>query len=309
MVGSYQNYGNNIAASAKFMAFPIEHTGSSLAVLKIDDSGRKPKNMPLIHAHTDTINDLAFSPFHDHLLATGSQDSAVKIWSIPEDGLKESLTNPEATFSHKQRKVENVGFHPNADCLLYSTAATSITLWDLLEQKEIFTNNDHEDIIQSLSFKGDGSVFATNSKDKMVRIFDPRSNVPISHCENSHQNIKDSRVVWLGDQTRVLTTGFDSNRLRQVIIRDIRNFSTPEKTLELEQSTGILIPLYDPDTNMLFLAGKGDITISYLEVTDKDPYLIEGIRHSGEQTKGACLIAKRSLRVMEGEVNRILQVR
>lgn len=60
---------------------------------------------------------------------------------------------------------------------------------------------------------------------------------------------------------------------------------------------------------MLFLAGKGDITIQYLEVTDRDPYLIEGIRHTGEQTKGACLVPKRALKVMEAEVNRVLQVR
>ena len=124
----------------------------------------------------------------------------------------------------------------------------------------------------------------------------------------SHQSIKDSRIVWLGDQNRILTTGFDSGRLRQVIVRDLRNFSQPEKTLELDCSTGILMPLYDPDTNMLFLAGKGDTTIAYLEVTDKDPYFIEGIRHSGEQTKGACLVPKRALRVMEGEVNRIMQL-
>lgn len=124
----------------------------------------------------------------------------------------------------------------------------------------------------------------------------------------SHQSIKDSRVVWLGNQSRILTTGFDSGRLRQVIIRDIRNFSVPEKTLELDCSTGILMPLFDADTNMLFLAGKGDTTINYLEVTDKDPYLIEGLRHTGEQTKGACLIPKRALKVMEGEVNRVLQL-
>jgi len=59
---------------------------------------------------------------------------------------------------------------------------------------------------------------------------------------------------------------------------------------------------------MLFLAGKGDTTISYLEVTDREPYLIEGIRHNGEQTKGACLVPKRALAVMHGEVNRLLQL-
>lgn len=68
------------------------------------------------------------------------------------------------------------------------------------------------------------------------------------------------------------------------------------------------MPLYDPDTNMLFLAGKGDSTIIYMEVSDNQPHLIEGLRHTGEQTKGASLVPKRALRIMEGEVNRVLQL-
>lgn len=280
-VGSYQTYGNNIAASAAFMAFNWEHAGSSLAVLPLDDCGRKSKTMPLLHGHTDTVTDLGFSPFHDGLLATASQDCLVKIWYIPEKGLETSLTNPECTFSHKQRRVETVGFHPTADCLLHSTSAGVISLWDVTVQKEAFCHNDHPEVIQSLSWKQDGTVFSTSCKDKMVRIMDPRSSTPITMIADSHQSIKDSRVVWLGDQQRILTTGFDSARLRQIIIRDLRNFNQPEKTLELDCSTGILMPLFDPDTNMLFLAGKGDSTIAYMEVMDKDPYLIEGLRHNG----------------------------
>uniref|UniRef100_A0A1Q3FJI9 Coronin n=1 Tax=Culex tarsalis TaxID=7177 RepID=A0A1Q3FJI9_CULTA len=307
-VGSYQTYGNNIAASAAFIAFNWEHAGSSLAVLPIDDCGRKSKTMPLLHAHSDTVTYLDFSPFHDGLLATGSQDCLVKVWHIPEKGLESSISNPECSFSTKQRRVETVGFHPSADCLLWSTAMGCVSLWDLTSQQESFSNNEHPEVIQSLSWKQDGKLCATSCKDKMVRILDPRAETPISMVAESHQSIKDSRVVWLGDQNRILTTGFDAARLRQVIIRDLRNFAVTEKTLELDCSTGILMPLFDPDTNMLFLAGKGDTTISYLEVTDKDPYLIEGIRHSGEQTKGACLVPKRALRVMEGEVNRIMQL-
>ncbi|EDV91711.1 coronin-7 isoform X2 [Drosophila grimshawi] len=308
-VGSYQTYGNNIAASGAFMAFNWEHTGSSVAVLPLDDCGRKSKTMPLLHGHTDTVTDLKFSPFHDGLLATASQDCLVKIWHIPEKGLEQSLSDPEAVFSHKQRRVETVGFHPTADGLMYSTAAGCVALFDIAAQKEIFSNNEHPEVIQSVSWREDGTVLATSCKDKCLRIFDPRAaGTPIQMQTESHQSIKDSRVVWLGNQTRILTTGFDAARLRQVIIRDIRNFNTPEKTLELDCSTGILMPLFDPDTNMLFLAGKGDTTINYLEITDKDPYLIEGLRHTGEQTKGACLVPKRALKVMEAEVNRVLQL-
>ncbi|XP_047027528.1 coronin-7 isoform X2 [Helicoverpa zea] len=307
-VGSYQTYGNNICASAAFMAFNWEHVGSSMAVLPLDDCGRKSKTMPLLHAHSDTITDMEFSPFHDGLLLTGSQDSLVKIWHIPPEGLKESLSTPECTLSQKQRRVENVGFHPVADGLIHVASGHELALWDLTKQKEAFVNRDHSEVIQSTSWKKDGKLLATSCKDKKVRIIDPRASTAVADVANSHQNIKDSRIVWLGDQDRILTTGFDSARLRQIMIRDVRNLSQTQKTLELDCSTGILMPLFDPDTNMLFLAGKGDTTILYMELTDREPYLIEGLRHSGEQTKGACLVPKRALRVMEGEVNRVLQL-
>lgn len=262
-VGSYQTYGNNITASAQFMAFNWDHAGSSVAVLPLDDCGRKSKLMPLLHAHSDTVTDMDFSPFDDGMLATGSQDCLVKIWHIPPGGLQESLSNPECVFSHKQRRVETVGFHPTADFLLHSSSYTHFTLWDLVSQQEIFSNSEHSEVIQSVSWKKDGTLVATSCKDKQVRILDPRVEKACVKTANSHQSIKDSRVVWLGDQNRILTTGFDAQRLRQVIIRDLRNFSDVEKSLELDCSTGILIPLYDADTGMLFLAGKGKNIVNY----------------------------------------------
>ncbi|XP_077261446.1 coronin isoform X2 [Temnothorax americanus] len=307
-VGSYQTYGNNITASAAFMAFNVDHNGSSLAVLPLEDCGRKSKTMPLLHAHADTVTDMDFSPFHDGLLATGSQDCLVKLWHIPESGLEESLCNPECTFSHRQRRVEAVCWHPSAEHLLTTASFTNLSLWDVLSQQELFSNNsDHTEVIQSVSWKEDGTVLATCCKDKQLRIIDPRASPCIVNSCSSHQSIKDSRIVWLNSD-RILTTGFDAARLRQVYIRDLRHLNEPVKTLELDCSTGILMPLFDSDTNMLFLAGKGDTTIMYMEVTDRDPYLVEGIRHSGEQTKGVCLVPKRALNVMQAEVNRLLQL-
>ncbi|XP_026297582.1 coronin-7 isoform X2 [Apis mellifera] len=307
-VGSYQTYGNNITASAAFMAFNVDHNGSNLAVLPLEDYGRKSKTMPLLHAHADTVTDMDFSPFHDGLLATGSQDCLVKLWHIPETGLEEPLCNPECTFSHRQRRVEVVCWHPSAEHLLTTVSYTNLSLWDVISQQELFSNNEHTDVIQSLSWKQDGVLLATSCKDKQVRIIDPRASTCIVNSCSSHQSIKDSRCVWLNNSDRILTTGFDAARLRQIYIRDLRHLNEPVKTLELDCSTGILMPLFDPDTNMLFLAGKGDTTIMYMEVMDKDPFLVEGIRHSGEQTKGVCLVPKRALTVMQAEVNRLLQL-
>ncbi|OAD58963.1 Coronin-7 [Eufriesea mexicana] len=242
-VGSYQTYGNNIAASAAFMAFNVDHNGSNLAVLPLEDCGRKSKTMPLLHAHADTVTDMDFSPFHDGLLATGSQDCLVKLWHIPESGLEEPLNNPECTFYHHQRRVEVVCWHPSAEHLLTTVSYTN--LW-----------------------KQDGVLLATSCKDKQVRIIDPRASTCIVNSCSSHQSIKDSRCVWLNNSDRILTTGFDAARLRQVYIRDLRHLNEPVKPLELDCS----------------------------------------IRHSGEQTKGVCLVPKRALNVMQAEVNRLLQL-
>jgi len=38
---------------------------------------------------------------------------------------------------------------------------------------------------------------------------------------------------------------------------------------------------------MLFLAGKGDNTIGFYKVNERDPVLTEGLRHAGQQSKGA----------------------
>jgi len=35
---------------------------------------------------------------------------------------------------------------------------------------------------------------------------------------------------------------------------------------------------------------------------------VEGLKYSGDQTKGACLVPKRAMNVMRGEVNRVLQL-
>ena len=111
----------------------------------------------------------------------------------------------------------------------------------------------------------------------------------------------------VGDN-RVLTSGFGGDRARELILRDTRNMSSPQKTLSLDVSSGILVPLYDPDTSMVFLCGKGDRYIQFVEIADKDPWFVEGLRHTGEQIKGACLVPKRALDVMQCEVNRVLQL-
>jgi coronin-2 len=71
-----------------------------------------------------------------------------------------------------------------------------------------------------------------------------------------HEGIKPSKVVFLGESGRLLTTGFSRHSDRQYAIWDQDNLSEPLKKETIDSSSGVLFPYYDHDTQIIFLAGK-----------------------------------------------------
>ncbi|XP_046355097.2 coronin-7-like [Haliotis rufescens] len=306
-IGTLMNsQGNHIKASAEYMAFNVDSTGGgSLGILPLSCTGRQGMKIPLLHAHGDLVTDFDFSPFDDYLLATGSSDQSLKVWLLPEDPGFESESNPVVSLPSEERKIENVLWHPAADGVLAASAYRSVRVYDVCRSQEKYALEGHGDLVQSISWKGDGSLLLSSCKDKTLRIFDPRAG-SISQETPGHGNIKDSRVLWLGDKDIVMSTGYDSSRSRCIGLWDTRNFSSTLHSISLDTSTGILMPFFDPDTNMVFITGKGDNLIRFLELTDKSPYITEGSTDRTEQVKGLCTVPKRAMDVMNGEVNRLL---
>jgi coronin-1B/1C/6 len=144
-----------------------------------------------------------------------------------------------------------------ADNVLAS-ASTDLTikLWDIEKGQERQEITGHTEIIQSLAWNHNGSLIATTCRDKRIRIFDVRSNKIVQEG-SGHQGIKGSRVVWLGDSDRLVTTGFSRMSDRQLNLWDTNNLEKPIKQEFLDTSSGVNMPFYDADTKMLYLAGKG----------------------------------------------------
>ncbi|XP_054714139.1 coronin-7-like [Uloborus diversus] len=306
-VGSLPSFGNHIKASSLFMAFNVESGGGgNLGLLSINDSGSKNKNQSLLRAHSEFVTDFEFCPYDDGILATGSQDYHVKLWRISEESLTSNVpSNPEIDIL-LQQKVEIVKFHPQADCILSTVESNNIRLWDVNTKQCIYVDSSHEDVVQSIFWRHSGDLLASCGKDKMLRLWDPRDPAK-NQSAASHSNNRDSRVVWLGDTQQLITTGFGSGREREVLLRDIRKLEDPVASYSGDSSLGVYIPLFDPDTNMLFLVAKADTAISFWEVLDHAPFLQEATKYLGEiQAKGATLLPKRALEVMDGEVNRLL---
>ncbi|XP_077880678.1 coronin-7 isoform X5 [Ictidomys tridecemlineatus] len=146
-------------------------------------------------------------------------------------------------------------------------------------------------------------------KDKQLRIFDPRAKPEASQSTKAHENSRDSRLAWTGTQEHLVSTGLNQMREQEVKLWDTRFFSSALASLTLDTSPGSLMPLLDPDSGLLVLAGKGERQLYCYEVTLQQPALSPVTQCVLESVlRGAALVPHRALAVMSCEVLRVLQL-
>ncbi|KAM4535896.1 coronin-7-like isoform 1-T1 [Fundulus diaphanus] len=306
--GSFSCQGNHIKASSKLVAFNTDQAGGGMVGLTSVNPLDGQWTVTQISCHSDLVTDMDFSPFDESLLATCSGDETVKLWRLC-DPEQEQPGSPELTLKPNQGRLELVHFHPTSSGLLAVATAKSPLIWDTSKQDApLAALEQHSDQLQSLSWKQDGSLLASSSKDKMLRVFDPRAQLTPVQSAKSLQNNKDSRILWAKDDF-LLTTGFDTMRTREVRLWDSRKLGSSVSSLSLGTSTGMLVPLFDNDTGLLMLAGLGETAVDCFEVSTSEPFLTQ-VSHclTDASTRGIAMVPKLALDVISCEVVRVLQL-
>lgn len=302
-----QNY---IKANAKFFAVGLQGGGGPFAVIPLNRPGRFAPDNAYVIGHSAPVLDFDFHPFDDHILASASEDQSIKLWSIPEDGLTENLVDPTCELLGHDRKVTNLRFHPTANnVLLSSSADLTVKVWDCTKSEEITTlDGVHDQLIQDIVWDNTGAQYITSSKDKNVRFIDGRTASVSTMIENAHDGTKAMKLAWLGKLDLLLTVG-SSRQMRQFKIWDPRNISKEVKKVDVDQGAGTIMPFYDGDTSVLYLAGKGDGNIRYYEITSGDAFCYPLSEYrSNVSAKGMAMVSKRGLNFKENETARLLKL-
>jgi coronin-1B/1C/6 len=301
---------NFIKVNPKFIAVCWASAGGgSFAVIPIEKIGKLPTDFPLFNGHSAAVNDIDFNPFNDNIIASSGEDCLVKVWQIPEGGAKATQTNAAATLSGHQKKAGIIMWHPTASNILSSTSADcTVKIWDVETSQCKLNVGDHTDQVQSITWNFDGSMCATTSKDKMLRLIDPRGQAVVSSVEG-HYGAKGSRVIWLGNKERIFTNGFSKTSEREFKIWDPRNLTEALSTMSIDNAAGMLMPFYDEDTSVMYIAGKGDGSIKYFEMIDEAPYYYGLSEYkSPVPQKGVALMPKRGCIVSKCEIARFYKL-
>ncbi|CAL1677671.1 unnamed protein product [Lasius platythorax] len=298
------------AVNSKFLAVVTEVAGGgAFLVLSLDRTGRLDFNASRVTGHTGPVLDIKWNPFNDNIIASCSDDCTIKLWHIPDGGLSRNLTEWLVELQGHKRRVAYIEWHPVAENVLFSAGFDHLVIvWDVNRCEAVSVIDRHPDVIYSISLNRDGSLLATTCKDKKLRVFEPRSGIVVSEgvC---HAGTKASKVVFLGSSGRLLTTGFSRHSDRQYAIWSQHDLTVPLMCETIDSSSGVVFPFYDNDTNMVFLAGKGDGNIRYYEIVNEAPwmhYLSQFI--SGNPQRGLGVMPKRGINTALCEVFRFYKL-
>ncbi|KAJ7625727.1 microtubule binding protein [Roridomyces roridus] len=278
---------NVVAASGEYLSINWNASGGgAFAIIPL------PSPLPLARSHTAPVLDTDWSPHNDRIVASGGEDGKVMIWKVEPsifEGWGAEGWVPQDL--DPVLRIDACSSTPTAQNVVAS--ASGEHTWALA------------DAIQSFTFNPTGTLVATTCRDRKLRLFDPRAGGEAVRITDGHGGIKGARVVWMGDNDRIATTGFSKMSDRQVGVWETGGLGNV-KTIVIDQSSGVLMPFWS-DNNILFLAGKGDGNIRYYEYESDALYALSEHKSSDPQ-RGMCFLPRRALNVAECEIARAYKV-
>lgn len=297
------------AVNPKFLAIIVESAGGgAFIVLPHNKVGRISPDYPLVGGHKGPVLDIAWCPHNDNVIASGSEDCVVKVWQIPDNGITRTLTEPVVDLQLHQRRVGLVLWHPTAlNVLLTAGSDNLVIIWNVGTGEPLVKMNCHPDIVYSACWNWDGSRLVTTCKDKKIRIIDPRIG-KILEQDIAHEGTKATRAIYLRGGL-IFTTGFSKMSERQYSLRAPDMLGEPIVMVELDTSNGVMFPLYDPDTSLVYLCGKGDSVIRYFEITPEPPFVhYINTFQTPDPQRGIGIMPKRGCDVNSCEISRFYRL-
>ncbi|CAB1339009.1 unnamed protein product [Coregonus sp. 'balchen'] len=84
------------------------------------DAGRIDPHHPKVCGHQGNVLDIKWNPFFENIIASCSEDSSVRVWEIPEGGLRRNMTEAMMELYGHSRRVGLIEWHPTSSGILFS---------------------------------------------------------------------------------------------------------------------------------------------------------------------------------------------
>lgn len=255
--------GRHLVTNGVYIACSWCGLNSQLRIMDIGMNEDAKVEAPIIEQNRQPISDLEFSPFYQEIIATGSEDGKIRLFKIPEGGLKERMNTPEMEVAFK-RKVCLINFNPVASNLLSAISYDQkVHLIDCVKGQG-FSEIPVKGNSASLVWNVNGSVLGMTNKSKELVLLDPREKKETVRMKVT-EGIRPSKICW-SDTNTVVSLGWGLSGAKELKLFDIRkaqedltvNFI---QKIQIDTMASVTVPYCDRESKCIFTLGRGESTL------------------------------------------------
>ncbi|KAM3589904.1 hypothetical protein VKS41_000759 [Umbelopsis sp. WA50703] len=248
---------------------------------------QKPSSRVFSQTHTDWVNDIILCN-NNEVVISASSDRTIKLWR-PHSIAPNSIY----TLGNHADYVKCLATSPAHNWVASAGFDRKVSLWDLNESRSdailTFTTNSQQQgqltgatghvsevspksSIYALATNGHGSIIATGSPEKVVRLWDPKSGKRITKLTGHTDNI---RALLISEDGQFVLSGSSDSTIKLWSIKTSRCLAT------YETHTDSVWTLYSDHPQLrTFFAGSKDGLVTRTEL---------GVSESGTAGEDECV--------------------
>lgn len=250
--------------------FPIQGPGGRLCVHPLVQKGRVPDGGKGFLSGGAGLTDFAvFAGKEEDTVVLAGDDGALRVWRVGKDGIEGPGPEPEQTIKAGMDKIAHVAFHPTAWNLVVVASndlkSPALHFFDISEgQHQLHVPLDVGQIF-TFAVSQSGSKVALSCKNSQVVVLDPRQPEKLVKGK-AHDSPRSFQLAWI-DDTHLVSVGFNRGSMRKINLYEVTDSEVKTlASLTIDVSPSVLFPSYDPDTNILYVWGKGERAIQAFEI-------------------------------------------
>lgn len=309
---------HSLAASARFVAVPVG--AGNINILPVDAKEYKRTDRPsVVNAHPGGITDLAFSP-HDDFVLAATGPSSLKIFRLPAEGVTADIATADKEVTGLSTPF-CLQWHPSAENVLAIGGKNALYVIDTGagEIKYQWAAPGFGNDIVSVCWNADGSQLAAVNKKGLVSVGDPREAKEDFLTAGTNIAADQHQPQWVQfwtnkeGKSKLVVMGLDKQRKPVVTFWGSEQPVGTITKNTLSFSSGLLLQLYDPDTDLLYLTVRGSSSVSIYDVSETrvngiPKFTCLSTANLDQAAKGLAFMAKRGVDTFRSEINRLYVV-
>lgn len=255
-----------VSACPKKCLFATSSKDNAVRVWKFDPDTSQVTCVAVGHGHTQAVHTLAFSRLSASFLVSGSEDSTLKLWTVPAEveldrGRLATLHTSSTERAH-EKDINYVAVAPNDQFLASASQDKTAKLWSLPDMTLQGVARGHRRGVWCVQFSPEDRVFVTSSADGTIKMW----NLADFSCMQTFEGHDSSvlRVLFISRGKQLLSS--DSEGLLK--LWTIKT-NTCEKTIDAHEGKAWALTITTGED--FVLTGAADSTfITWKDTTDEE---------------------------------------